>query len=49
MAVSLRVYRQRIRSVQSIAKITRAFELISEMALPPAESRTLIEDELAAL
>ncbi len=39
MAAQLRVYRQRIRSVQSIAKITKAFELIAASRIVKAQQR----------
>jgi len=39
MGAQLRVYRQRIRSVKSIAKITKAFELIAASRIVKAQQR----------
>jgi F-type H+-transporting ATPase subunit gamma len=39
VGAQLRVYRQRIRAVQSIAKITRAFELIAASRIVKAQQR----------
>jgi F-type H+-transporting ATPase subunit gamma len=41
MAAQLRVYRQRIRSVRAIAKITRAFELIAASRIVKAQQRVV--------
>ncbi|MDQ1294149.1 MAG: F-type H+-transporting ATPase subunit gamma [Actinomycetota bacterium] len=40
MGAQLRVYRQRIRSVQAMKKITRAFELIAASRMVKAQQRT---------
>jgi F-type H+-transporting ATPase subunit gamma len=47
MAAQLRVYRQRIRSVQSIAKITRAFELIAASRIVKAQQRVVQSEPYA--
>jgi len=41
MGAQLRVYRQRIRSVQAMKKITRAFELIAASRMVKAQQRTV--------
>ncbi|MBL8932255.1 MAG: F0F1 ATP synthase subunit gamma [Kineosporiaceae bacterium] len=41
MGAQLRVYRQRIRSVSAMKKITRAFELIATSRMVKAQQRTL--------
>ncbi len=41
MGAQLRVYRQRIKSVQATKKITRAFELIATSRMVKAQQRTL--------
>jgi len=47
VAVSLRVYRQRIKSVQAIAKITRAFELIAASRIVKAQQAVVQSEPYA--